>query len=108
MPVKPNTKARLFDSTGHVADTAVLSANVTPSKSPALLEITTAVNASTAVDLVDFDGTTEFNHTLNDGNAIGSEELFTTTVPANATSEYNVQYRQDVDVHLLQIDEKSL
>lgn len=108
MPIDPNNKARLYNDTANAGGTSVLASNVTPSESPVVFEVTTAINTSSAVDLVEWDGTTEFNHTINGGSALGATTLLTESIPVNENSEYNVQYRNDVDVHVLLIDERAM
>lgn len=108
MPVDPNNKARAYNDTGIASGTSVLASNVTPSESPVVFEITTAVNASARLDLIEWDGTTEFNHTLNGGSNVGATTLHTEAVPVNENSEYNVQFGSDVNVNVLLIDERAM
>lgn len=108
MPINANNKSFTYSGGAKTANSPVLATNVTPSETPVVFDITTAVNTSTAVDLVTWDGTTEFNKTLNGGSAIGADDLFQESVNVNDALEYNVQYRQDVSLDLLTIDERAL
>lgn len=106
MPVEPNNKARLYNDTGNAANTNVLASNLTASESPLVWDLWAHVNTSTVMSVQEWDGSFLANHTLNDGAQIDGGELYRFPVAVTEDNEYNVRFDQDVDVRLLQIDER--
>lgn len=106
MPTEPNAKARVFSADSRSADTNILAANVTPSSGPALFEITTAVNTSAQPKITEWNGSAGETYHLNNGSALGANQLLRESIAVREGSEYNVQFGSDVNVLVLNVDER--
>lgn len=108
MPLKPNTKAELFNQTGQSANSDIFTSNVTASEPPTEFVIEGAFNNATRLNVTEFDGSETKSFHLNDNSTFAANDLTRVRHLARNGSEYNYQPQSACDVELLVIAEEHL